>query len=193
MFFKRRITILLSIFIGLSSCASQPDEINYYLLHKPSAIDKAMDFSGENLVVLQSLQLADYLQSQHIVMQLNSSQLQFSSKHRWAEQLQAGLEKALLHQLRLQNSGISYLNRQQRGKASAKELFVDIKHFLITEDSKAIITGDYWFKPSGNSTQLHSFNISLNLDQDGYVHAIEKLRMLLVELAGKIDRSASKE
>ncbi|WP_299773561.1 ABC-type transport auxiliary lipoprotein family protein [uncultured Pseudoteredinibacter sp.] len=177
----------------LSACASQPEEVSYYLLHNPtsSEVHQSRD-SVEQTIVLQQLELADYLNSQHIVMQLSSSQLQFSNKHRWAESLQVGVKKALLHELNKTSVSTQYVDSRQLGRAKAKALQVNIDHLLITDNSKILVSGSYWLQNDKAQAAIHNFEISNALSHDGYEHAIAQLRLALVELARKIDQSVNK-
>lgn len=179
---------LAAVVIYLSGCTTAPTDTHYYLLNSPAdSATKSPQATGSH-VVLQSLKLAEYLQSQHIVMQLNSNKLQFSSKHLWAENLQTGIEKALLERLNTLSNTTTYLNRNQLGDYPAQQLFIEFNHFLITEKSTAIAAGTFWLKDSKQTPEIEPFYIELDLSRDGYPHAIDQLRKTLDLLAEKIHR-----
>ncbi|GAA6151295.1 PqiC family protein [Pseudoteredinibacter isoporae] len=182
----KRALSLAPLLVLLSACASQPESIHYYLLSNPDHLSDLNKPQAKQKVVLQSLELAEYLQSRHIVMQLSTNKLQFSNKHRWAENLHVSVEKALLNSLNQQSQDILYLNRKQLGDGTAQHLFVELKHFLITENSTAVVSGNFWVKGESKDLNIHSFNIKRDLSRDGYPHAIEQLTTALSELATRI-------
>lgn len=188
-YLTRPLALVSSLFL-LAGCASQPESINYYLLHSPEQIAALSKPESQQRIVLQSLDLAEYLQNRHIVMQLASNKLQFSNKHRWAENLHTGVEKALLNSLNRQSKEALYLSRKQLGDEKAIPLFVELTHFLITENSKAIVSGNFWFKGEQLDAGIHSFHITRDLSNDGYPHAIEQLRASIEELAKHINMMA---
>lgn len=184
-----RTLVLVSLLVLLSGCASQPESISYYLLHSPDNAAELSKPQAQQKVVLRSLELAEYLQNRHIVMQLASNKLQFSNKHRWAENLHTGVEKALLNSLNRQSDKALYLSPRQLGDENAVELFVELKHFLITDDSTALVSGNFWLKGQKDGSRIQSFNIKRDLNSDGYPHAIEQLRSAIDKLAEEISKS----
>lgn len=184
-----RTLALVSLLVLLNGCASQPESINYYLLHSPDNVAELSKPQAQQKVVLRSLELAEYLQNRHIVMQLASSKLQFSNKHRWAENLHTGVEKALLNSLNRQSDKALYLSPRQLGDEKALELFVELTHFLITDNSTALVSGNFWLKGREDDSSIQSFNIQRELSNDGYPHAIEQLRSAIDELSKEINKA----
>lgn len=177
------------LIVLLAACSSAPLSINYYLLNSnpppsPTALaEKAIK------VELAEIKLADYLQQANLILQLKGNQIYYSRQDAWAENLQFAMAKSLLTDLNHADTAIQYFNYRDphQGKAGC-QLVVEVDHFQATDEALAIAQGSYWLLDSANDKPLlhKSFAHELELEQDGYAHAVKQLRHLLTSLSQQI-------
>lgn len=183
---SQRVTniLLLLTALLLQACSSNPKTVHYYLLYSPDISANKSQQQTKKIAVLRELKLAEYLQEQAVVMRLTSNQLQYSSSHLWAESLQAGISKSLIASLNKKSESWHYVDSHHNlAEQAAQQLFVDIEHFVISEDSRVIASGNFWLKHDNSEAVVETFQMQRTLTADGYPHAIEQLRLLLDDIA----------
>ncbi|MFT4940818.1 MAG: putative lipoprotein YmbA [Paraglaciecola sp.] len=183
--------LLVMLFCALlQACTSAPNNINYYLLHTAEAENLTKTPIPATKIVLAKIMLADYLRQNSLVLQVNKNQLYYSALDVWAESLEAGISKALLTDLNHQTDNYQYIRYAAPDSKSANyELILEVEHFLATNDSKVIGSGNYWLvdKASGKHVFSDRFYLQEELNKNGYAHAVEQLRSLLHTLSQKIN------
>ena len=185
-----KLLLVMLFCVLLQACTSAPDNVNYYLLHTAGEENLTNKPTQSTKIVLAKIILADYLRQNSLVLQVNKNQLYYSALDIWAENLEAGISKALLTELNQQTGNYQYLRYAAPDSESASyELIVEIEHFLATNDSKVIGSGNYWLidKISGKYIFSDRFYLQRDLTKDGYAHAVEQLRRLLSSLSQKIN------
>ncbi len=182
---------ILSIGILLQACTSPAQKINYYLLHTVS-VDTVKKVNPQSpRIILSKIQLADYLRPDSLVLQLGEHELFYSPKDIWAETLQTSISKALLFDLNQQSNDYQYLNHTSANQGSASyELILQIDHFLATDKSQVVAAGKYWLlnRETGEQILFEPFYLQQVLNKDGYPHAVEQLRTLVLALSHEISR-----
>ena len=183
--------LIVSMCLLLQACSSPVENTNYYLLHTAST-DKVKKINPRApKIVLGKIQLADYLRQDSLVLQLSEHQLFYSPKNIWAEPLQIAIAKALLFDLNQHSNDYQYINHSSaQPEAASYELIVHIEHFLATDKSKVMATGKYWLlnRQSGEQLVVDTFYLQQGLNKDGYTHAVEQLRTLILALSQEIKR-----
>lgn len=193
-----RLIILLTSFYFLLGCSSTPEiETKYYLLHSPfahhvKATQPALT-ETEKEDTLLTVNIADYLKQPFLVMQTDTHTLHYSQSHLWAEPLKKELSIALKHELnnidKLNNFELIFNNNKHHSKS---KLIINIEHFHATNKGKVIISGHFqWLNSTEGVSSKHNnneqrFYIEEALSQDGYTHAVVKMRELLHKLATNI-------
>ena len=180
----------LILCIVLQACTSAPININYYLLHTAEGQNVAQKSPQATKIVLGKIILADYLRQNSLVIQLNKNQLYYSPLDIWAESLDVGINKALLADLNQQTGDYQYTRFAAPQSTSATyELVIEIEHFLASNDSTVIASGNYWLidKSTGKVTFSDNFYLQKDLSTDGYSHAVAQLRVLLNSLSQNIN------
>ncbi|MEC4724908.1 ABC-type transport auxiliary lipoprotein family protein [Shewanella sp. D64] len=195
--------VTIAVVLSLFGCSSAPNSTSYYLLNNQvsaSAINQqelagSPSIESEKATVLLSVQLADYLNSPYLVMQINQHKIEYATFHMWAEPLADSSFNALLSDLNLVSTTLKFKPEPQfRGtKANEQaELLVQINYFHVTAQSKVILSGRYEYKShkgadldvSQNDTQAFSFESPLQ--QDGYSDSVAQMRDLVTQLAKQI-------
>ncbi|WP_299073584.1 ABC-type transport auxiliary lipoprotein family protein [uncultured Paraglaciecola sp.] len=189
---------LRSVFLCLlllCSCTSAPVNIHYYLLHTPESHPISINDASKPTAALQPLSIADYLQQSSLVMQVNQNQLHYARQDLWAETLQSSFYKALLQDLNTYGQR-NYMPYTPPYSAQTEvTISVQLDHFHVTDTSSVISSGRYTLSnPSskdGNNRNTarssHAFYFESELTQDGYAHAVEQLRSLVVLLSKQIE------
>jgi uncharacterized lipoprotein YmbA len=187
--------LLIGLVLMLSACVSAPANIHYYLLNTSSAV-AVSDIPEQSIKVqLAEIILADYLQQPHLILQLKDNQIYYSPQDAWAENLQLAMAKALLSDLNQTNTAIQYVNygAPHQGKTRF-QLVLEVNHFQPTDASMAIAQGSYWLLDGATDQPLihKTFALQLELEQDGYAHAVIQLRHLLTSLSQQISDDLTK-
>ena len=179
----------LTLLVFLSSCTSRselPLETNYYLLNSPNVAKKLLNIN--KTVVVEVRELPAYLDQPQLVIQLNKHQLHYARFDMWAEPLQAGLTKALINDLNLNDTNIQFVTDELPSSVYGTEkLIIRVDYFHPSTDSKVILSGAFWTE--NNESQgiiLQHFSFELLLNEDGYTHAITQMRRLVSMMSASV-------
>lgn len=184
--------ICLSL-ICLVSCSGSPTKTSYYILEstQTQATENQPELNRP-LVIIKPIYLADFLKQTGLIMQINQHQLQPARSHLWAESLDEGIKKSLLQDLKVANldytvsAGYQWLAEQAR-----YEVQIKIDQFHATDHSSVVMSGSYWIIGTQAKKILlnRDFNYQSELQEDGYEHAVSKLRNLIRQLSLQISES----
>ena len=179
----------LTLLVFLSSCTSRselPLETNYYLLNSPNVAKKLLNIN--KTVVVEVRELPAYLDQPQLVIQLNEHQLHYARFDTWAEPLQAGLTKALINDLNLNDTNIQFVTDELPSSVyGTDKLIIRVDYFHPSTDSKVILSGAFWTE--NNESQgiiLQHFSFELLLNEDGYTHAITQMRRLVSMMSASV-------
>jgi len=191
--------LLTGYFVGLicllAGCSSAPlSKTSYYLLNNQQAALKTNEISANSSMpkeirVLSLIDLPEYLNQPHLVMQMADHQLNYAHFHMWAEPLQVGLKKALLTELNASNTDVYFIAENRDNKQDKlTTLTVNIDYFHASSHSLVTLSGQYWLsKPNKNQhPEVQSFYFEQQLEQDGYPHSVAKMRALVSKLTSKL-------
>ena len=160
-----KLLLVMLFCVLLQACTSAPDNVNYYLLHTAGEENLANKPTQSPKIVLAKIMLADYLRQNSLVLQVNKNQLYYSALDIWAENLESGISKALLTDLNRQTGNYQYMRYAAPDSESAShELIVEMEHFLATNDSKVIGSGNYWLIDKASSKYVFSDKFYLQKD-----------------------------
>jgi uncharacterized lipoprotein YmbA len=189
--------IITSLFLVLlSSCTSKPLMVKYYLLHTPKNNILHTSIQAKPVVILQIVDVAEYLNKLSLVMQVDKHELYYSRQDVWAEKLQSSFYKALFEDLNATGLRHYVLHNSPNTVLASSSIKVKLAHFHVTNTSSVVTSGRYWLsltepRAAENKklvTSSHPFFFESVLKQDGYAHAVEKLRMLINDLAKQIEK-----
>ena len=192
----------ICLFIALLiSCTSEPLSVRYYLLHTPESnvsniTLETQPIKAKPIVVLLLLNVADYLRQSSLVMQVNQHELHYSRQDVWAEKLQSSFYKALLQDLNAIGQRNYIAATSPDSTFAMTTVSIQLEHFHATGASTVVSSGRYWmsvldpetYKSKDRVTSSHTFFFESDLKQDGYAHAVEQLRTLIVSLSKKIEK-----
>lgn len=176
------VVVLFTLNTGCSSVAE--NETRYYLLYNHSSVSTpaVSDISKRKQNGIK-VTLPDYLNQPQLVIKLSRHKLHFSHFNHWAEPLKSGFYKSLISDLNSTdiNNRYSYFNEVSTTDST---ITINVEHFHITEHSTVILNGQYVH--SDNSKQYQQFDLQLQLEKDGFEHAVAQLRKLVSQLALEI-------
>jgi uncharacterized lipoprotein YmbA len=182
---KQASIVTIFIIILLTACSSHPQQkTQYYLLNSPTNTN-TLDHNNEEQqnIVVDLLELPEYLKQPSLVLQLSSHQLHYSHFHMWAEPLQ--------------DSRFHYVANTNVGpKALENKITVDITAFHATHQSQAILKGTFSIHDNNititEKNRTSNFAITLPLNKNGYEHAVEQMRSSIKQLAEQIINQKTK-
>tara|TARA_R110000787_G_scaffold65584_9_gene147637 strand:+ start:33047 stop:33658 length:612 start_codon:yes stop_codon:yes gene_type:complete len=184
----------LSIMLMTACSSNNTPKTQYYLLNSPT-LTKASESENKNtnkpVIVINLLELPEYLKQASLVLQLSEHQLHYAYFHMWAEPLQTSITEGLIDDLNTIDSRYNYMAMQnpQQIKATT-EVIVKITAFHATHQSQAILTGSYWLQHEDNKqAKNYHFTLTTALTSDGYPHAVEKMRKIMTQLAEIISKN----
>jgi uncharacterized lipoprotein YmbA len=189
-----KILLTISLCLLIQACTAPAQKVNYYLLHSAIEAKESAAPDDSKTVVLEKIQLTDYLKQSSLVMQLQQHELYFSRLDLWAEKLDTGIASAMLADLNQASSDMRFIQyTSPQALRSDYRLIVQVEHFLATDTSQAIVSGRYWMVDQKTNQPLltETFYLNTALELDGYAHAVEKLRELLGNLSKNIQLEMS--
>jgi uncharacterized lipoprotein YmbA len=170
--------------------------VKYYLLHTPKNNISHTSIQAKPVVILQVVDVAEYLNKLSLVMQVDKHELYYSRQNVWAEKLQSSFYKALLEDLNATGQRVYVEHNSPDAEFAVSSIKVELEHFHATDTSIVVSSGRYWLSLSDTEvtknnkfpTSSQPFFFESELNQDGYAHAVEKLRTLINSLAKQIER-----
>lgn len=186
--------LIIPLTLVLGACATEPLPISYYLLSTPSAAHARQQTMVERKVlVIEDVEMAAYLRQSGIVMQTTGDQLQISKQHLWAENLELAVPKLLAMAMQGQSSEYQVYVRNLDYVPSANySLRLHIDNLQATDRGEVVSSGRYQLIDNDNAgaSVAVDFYFERDLQEDGYSHAVAKIRELLNDIAADIMRTA---
>lgn len=194
-----RLTYLIFISAILTACSSTPEKIKLYSLSVPET--KSLSSGKHRKVILNKpilhitpVKLAGYLNTRNMILQSDQYQINNAHYHLWAEDLDQAIATTLLNKLQPLND--EYILTSDTSFQKHKEQYtlqLKFSAFHATDQSQVITKGKYWLMDKNQKIIiLETFNYSLTLKQDGYLHSVKKLNETLDMLAKDIIFSIQK-
>jgi uncharacterized lipoprotein YmbA len=176
---------LISLVFLLSACSAIEKEqpVNYYVLDaKPSALTaKAITRN----IAIDRVDLPDYLNQPNIVLRDDSQKLHVAYYHSWADDLGSSIRRVMISELNV----LSDDSRFSARCLDCESIKLSLNHFYPTTQGEVVLAGDFQIKPLNKAITTQSFLITLDLENDGYEHAVDKMRLALFQLAAKINNT----
>ena len=187
---KVRYFLIICLTVVLGGCASDPEPRAYYLLARP-VVSTVTGGTGDHrpTLVIESIELAEYLRQSGLVLQSGENQLAISRTHLWAEGLDKSVPKVLLGQLQQKSNDFRfYLKFSDYVSQTDYRLRLHIESLQATDRGDVVCTGRYQLITSADPGNPVSANFAFkqDLNADGYAQAVEQMQTLLGEVADTI-------
>lgn len=197
---KILLPIILAV-LTITACTSSTEKkTHYYLLNSPTGFHHDADIPlviapDKPSIVVSLLELPKYLDQASLVMQLSDHQLHYSHFHMWAEPLSQAFTEALIDDLNVSMPNTIFINEfSSLPNPKQEKITINLTSFQITHLSQALLKGSYQITSidSDKNNTTHQFSIALDLEKDGYVHAVKKLRAAVNQLNQQIVHALNK-
>ena len=187
--------ILMSLVIFVSGCSGAPKiETQYFVLtpaapRDSAASQKSVDKKAKKVIVLEPVELADFLDQPGIVLQKDHHQIEVAHYHRWAEPLRRNLYRFIFETLAANNMEYSFQeNSRSVNKMDPLRLHVQVNQFHGTSMGMANLSGRWALEDSKSNEVILSdaFHYESALQEDGHVELVSQLAILLEKLCSDI-------
>lgn len=186
--------LIIPVTLALGACATEPLSISYYLLSTPSATQvRQQAMVARRVLVIEDVEMAAYLRQSGIVMQTTGDQLQISKQHLWAENLELAVPKLLAMAMQNQSSEYQvFVRNLDYVPDSNYSLRLHIDNLQATDSGEVVSSGRYQLIDNENAdaSVAVDFYFERDLQEDGYSHAVAKIRELLNDIAVDIMQTA---
>lgn len=163
--------ILMALGLSVSSGCSSVQELNFYQL--PQQANTAASASMDAMViVVEPVMVANYLNTNALILQTSDVQLVKTNQHQWAEALDQQLTRLLQQQLTAALPGHRVTDRAPQGPQ--QRLLVQVEQFHGTEQGMVKISGKYSLV-NGEHTIQQRFALELAQPEDGYPSMVATL------------------
>ena len=187
---KTQLPAILLVMAGLAGCASEPVVVHYYALVPPvSKSDEVVQRADKPALVIERVELAEYLQQSGMIIQTGDNQLLVSRSNLWAESLGLAVPKAMVRALQRSSDDYSYyLKSVDWVPRTDYRLRLRIDSLQATDKGEVVAAGRYQLisEHGSNPHVFADFNFHRALDADGYEQAVEQMQLLLAEIAEAI-------
>ncbi|SFH44106.1 PqiC family protein [Modicisalibacter xianhensis] len=171
-----RVLSLCLLVIWLAGCATGGggSSLERYTLPPGAYTADVTEPSPQRTLIIDGVQVANYLSGQGIVLQRNDVLLHQASSHLWAEDLGRQLHRGLRQRLAERLPDTRVLNG---GNASdAWHLRVEVDEFQGRYDGMAVAGGRWQLRDAdGDILAIEPFSASVPLDSDGYPALVRAL------------------
>ncbi len=182
------------IIMTVSACATTGKQVKYYSLNLNKDYQSLVAANQANTklscVVVGPIHLANFLRQDRLVIQIGEHEIISANYHRWVEPLEEAIGKLLTHELNAKSKHYQFGGRIGQWKQDAPfNLRLEFERFHATDSAQVVVSGRYWFYESNQGlalNQTQTFDISMGLTHDGYLHAVEKLEQAIGLLSDQI-------
>ena len=183
--------VLFCLIIFVAGCSTSNQDTQYYVLSPniPITTNELIVTNNEvNVVVLQPIKIAEFLDQPGIVLQNDNHQIEVAHYHRWGEPLKRNLHRYIFETLSISSPNhIIQSNSEVSSASNSKKLEITINKFNGTTNGLALLSGNWTF--SNSDINKKSFSYHAKLSKDGYPELIKELALLLDQLCNDIAHS----
>lgn len=192
---RLRLALILSLTIGLSGCfkSNPPVHAERYSLPEVSTPASAATPTpapanqASQTLVLNRIQLADYLDTDRIVVQLDDITLHPARDHLWVDNLSQELRRGLRTRLTSHLKNTAVVDPQPGLPTAARTLNITIDQFHGQMQGYAVISGQWQLSRAGQAASpAQTFKFSTPLAENGYPALVRALGQDLDLLCAQI-------
>lgn len=172
-----RLGVLLALAFSLSACfkSNPPVKTERYSLPGITAPQQSNPSTNTTrpTLILNRIQLADYLDSDRIVIQLDDITMRPARDHLWVDNLSQELRRGLRTRLASRLNHVTVVDPQPGLVASSNTLNITIDQFHGHMQGYAVLSGQW--QSGGSSLPPQSFKFTTPLAEDGYPALVRAL------------------
>lgn len=175
------------LLLSLAACATKPVATQRYTLPDNTQASTQIFAGAGRVLIIGSIQLAEFLDSDRIVLQLDDITLHQARENLWAENLEQQIRRGLRSRLNATLPEILVVADKRGLKQDVWNLQLDIEQFQGHFAGMAVTSGQWQLQDSqGNLIAINSFNIETTLTTDGYPALVRALGNNLDKLAEQL-------
>ena len=163
--------LMMVLGMTVASGCSSVQELNFYQLPQQPAVAAAVAADAP-VIVVEPVMVANYLNTNALILQTSEVQLVKTAQHQWAEALDQQLTRLLQQQLTLTLPEHRVTDRAPQGPQ--QRLLVQVEQFHGTEQGIVLISGKYSLL-NGEHTIQQRFAVELAQPEDGYPSMVATL------------------
>lgn len=171
-----RFGMLLALTLSLSACfqSNPPVKTERYSLPEVTAPQHASPSvsTTTSTLLLNRIQLADFLDTDRIVIQLDDITMRPARDHLWVDNLSQQLRRGLRTRLASRLDHVTVVDPQPGRAASSNSLNITIDQFHGHMQGYAVLSGQW---QAGSSLPPQSFRFTTPLAEDGYPALVRAL------------------
>lgn len=195
MILLRSLGLATLLLFGACAGSNPPLATTRYLLPQDALVARArsaaVDVATGPVLVLGPVQVADYLDTEGLVLQLDDITLNAALAARWAEPLARQLQRGLRQRLQNRLPELTVLDGSAPSRGGA-QLRVEVVRFHGTHTGTAVAAGQWqWRDAAGALLDQQAFEVEVALDVDGYPALVRALGRAWDQVADGIVSSAS--
>lgn len=178
--------VTLAVSLTFLSACSSVQPLHYYQLPQ-LASSTVLEKTAAPVLVVEPVMVANYLNSNALILQMSEVQLVKTSQHHWAEALDQQLTRLLLQQLAQELPQVRVTDRAPA--TPHRRLLVQVEQFHGTEQGLVLISGKYSFM-DGATTQSQRFSLQLPQTEQGYPALVATLgqgwQQIVQDISGQL-------
>lgn len=185
-----RMFILIIVGISLSAClgVNKPVKTERYSLPEIALPERTVNPTRR--LLLQPVILADFLDTDRMMLQLDDIRLQPTRDHLWADMLSVQLNRALTARLANQLTTIQVSQSAPNPSTTSMYLQITINQFQGHMHGYAITSGEWQLSlPKKGDSLSQTFKLQTPLEQNGYPALVRALGNNLDLLAAQISQA----
>jgi hypothetical protein len=184
-FIKSLLSALLVL--SLVACANKPVNTERYNLPEIPQVTTQVSTNAEQVLVIGSIRLAEFLDSDRIVLQLDDITLHQARENLWAENLAQQIRRGLRNRLSSKLPDRLVVSDSRGLNQDALTLQLEIEQFQGHFNGNAVTSGQWQLQDSqGKLLVIAPFNIETTLASDGYPALVRALGSNLDKLAEQL-------
>lgn len=166
------VTFVLALLVA--GCATETSTRQRYTLPTEPQPPRVTGGEASHTLVVRPLRLANYLDGEGIVLQLDDITLNHARNHLWAEDLGRQLERGLRQRLAARLDDTRVIG--DSAPADALALRLEVQSFQGRYDGQAVASGQWQLRAGdGRLITQEPFEVTAELDSDGYPALVRAL------------------
>ncbi|MFN6969696.1 MAG: membrane integrity-associated transporter subunit PqiC [Rheinheimera sp.] len=164
-------SLMMALGLAAASGCSSVQELNFYQLPQQANTVTSASIDAA-VIVVEPVMVANYLNTNALILQTSDVQLVKTNQQQWAEALDQQLTRLLQQQLTATLPGHRVTDRAPQGPQ--QRLLVQVEQFHGTEQGMVLISGKYSLV-NGEQTIQQRFALELAQPEAGYPSMVATL------------------
>lgn len=164
-------SLMMALGLAAASGCSSVQELNFYQLPQQANTVTSASIDAA-VIVVEPVMVANYLNTNSLILQTSDVQLVKTNQQQWAEALDQQLTRLLQQQLTATLPGHRVTDRAPQGPQ--QRLLVQVEQFHGTEQGMVLISGKYSLV-NGEQTIQQRFALELAQPEAGYPSMVATL------------------